>query len=154
MESKNIYYRFIPDDGLADYIKITVKGFDDKGTPVESSGIVRILPDKDFARIISITPDSGLVDGVETEFTAIVEYNLVSYSNGKVTISFNYEELEIWYILQQEFVDKGRGTHEFKVSCKPKNWKNLGDFSVNVCIDEEPPEDNKRLHCHNKILTF
>lgn len=150
----NSAYLFNPDHGLADYIKITVMGFDDKGTPIESSGIVHILPEKDFVRIISITPDSGLVDGVETEFTAIVEYNLVSYSDGIVSINFNYSKPNTWHALQSETLYKGRGTHEFKVTCKPKNWKGTGDFSVLVCIDEVPAIDKYLLHCHEKILHF
>lgn len=38
--------------------------------------------EEDFINIISVTPDSGLVDGVDTDFKVIVEYNLVSSNLG------------------------------------------------------------------------
>lgn len=151
----NNAYLFNPDHGLADYIEITVTGLGDKGTPVESSGIVRILPEKDFVRIVSITPNSGLRDGVETEFTGILEYNLISYNKGRLFIGFNNDKKINQYMHELSIdIDKGRGTHEFKVSCKPKDWKNLGDFGVLVCIDEVPAVEKYSLYCHKKILTF
>jgi len=34
--------------------------------------------EEDFINIISVTPNSGLIDGVDTDFKVVVEYNLFS----------------------------------------------------------------------------
>jgi len=48
--------------------------------------------EEDFINIISVTPDSGLVDGVDTNFTVVIEYNLYSYTQGEVQVGFNNGE--------------------------------------------------------------
>jgi len=48
--------------------------------------------EEDFINIIGVTPDSGLVDGVDTDFTVVVEYNLYSYTQGEVQVGFNNGE--------------------------------------------------------------
>jgi len=81
--------------------------------------------EEDFINIIGVTPDSGLVDGVDTDFTVVVEYNLYSYTQGEVQVGFNNGEsinsfrmVNLAYFLE----NKGYGTHEFNVTIKPKNW--------------------------------
>jgi len=77
--------------------------------------------EEDFINIISVTPDSGLVDGVDTDFIVVVEYNGWS---------------PVW---DAEFlVDKGSGTHEFNVTVIPKDWGSQGDFSVSVGLWKVP----------------
>jgi hypothetical protein len=46
--------------------------------------------EEDFINIISVNPDSGLIDGVDTDFTVVVEYNLYSSTQGRLDISFNF----------------------------------------------------------------
>jgi hypothetical protein len=41
------------------------------------------LIEEDFINIVSVTPDSGLIDGVDTNFKVVVEYNLFSYDSGE-----------------------------------------------------------------------
>jgi len=70
--------------------------------------------EEDFINIISVTPNSGLIDGVETDVSVVVEYNLVSSNLGVLKIGFNnvcdaagvpgagcrvlYSILSFWYI--------------------------------------------------------
>jgi hypothetical protein len=117
--------------------------------------------EEDFINIISVTPDSGLIDGVDTDFTVVVEYNLFSYDSGELSISFNNllndegNPGNHWYIESANYhINKGYGTHEFNVTVKPKDWGSEGDFDVSVCIDEIPNIDNWLLDCDEKILTF
>ena len=117
--------------------------------------------EEDFINIISVTPDSGLVDGVDTDFTVVVEYNLYSSTEGELSISFNNllndegNPGNHWNIGSANYyINKGYGTHEFNVTVKPKDWGSEGDFSVWTCIDEIPEIDNILLDCDEKILTF
>jgi len=112
--------------------------------------------EEDFINIISVNPDSGLVDGVDTDFTVVVEYNLYSSTQGTLEISFNTDEVDCWLsVCGADFlVNKGSGTHEFNVTVKPKDWGSEEDFSVLACIDEVPNLDNSLLDCDVKILTF
>jgi len=113
--------------------------------------------EEDFINIVSVTPDSGLVDGVDTDFTVIVEYNLYSYTQGEVQVGFNNREsinsfrmVNLAYFLE----NKGYGTREFNVTIKPKNWGSQGDFSVLVILDEVPWVSNYVLASDTEILTF
>ena len=118
--------------------------------------------DEDFINIISVTPDSGLIDGVDTNFTVVVEYNLASSAEGELSISFNNllndegNPGNHWVITSaNHYINKGSGTHEFNVTIKPKDWGYEGDFNVWVCIDEIPEDiDSFLLDCDEKILTF
>ena len=117
--------------------------------------------EEDFINIISVTPDSGLIDGVDTDFTVVVEYNLASSAEGELSISFNNllnnegNSGNHWNIESANYyISKGYGTYEFNVTVKPKDWEDDGDFSVWVCIDEIPHIDNWLLDCDEKILTF
>ena len=112
--------------------------------------------EEDFINIISVNPDSGLINGVDTDFTVVVEYNLYSSNQGTLGIGFNTNVVDGWHTVgDAEFlVNKGSGTHEFNVTVKPKDWGGEGDFSVLACIDEVPEIDNILLDCDEEILTF
>ena len=130
---------------------------------IDDKGKFTLVPpiSDDFINIINVNPDSGLVDGVDTDFTVVVEYNLASSTEGKLSISFNNllnnkgNPDNHWHIESAYYhINKGYGTHEFNVTVKPKDWGSEGDFDVNVCIDEIPNIDNWLLDCDEKILTF
>ena len=113
--------------------------------------------EEDFINIISVTPDSGLVDGVDTDFTVVVEYNLYSYTQGEVQVGFNNgESINSFRMVNPAYFleNKGYGTHEFNVTIKPKNWGSQGDFSVLVILDEVPWVSNYVLASDTEILTF
>ena len=117
--------------------------------------------EEDFINIISVTPDSGLVDGEDTDFTVMVKYNLASSNEGELSISFNNllnnegNPGNHWNITSANYyINKGSGNHVFNVTIKPKDWGDEGDFSVWVCMDEVPEIDNWLLDCDEKILTF
>jgi len=92
--------------------------------------------EEDFINIISVNPDSGLVDGVDTNFKVVVEYNLASSAEGVLSISFNNllnnqgNPGNHWTITSANYyINKGYGTHEFNVTIKPKDWGSEKVFS-------------------------
>lgn len=130
---------------------------------IDDKGKFTLVPSisDDFINVISVTPNSGLIDGVDTEFKVVVEYNLFSSVKGKLSISFNNllnnkgNPDNHWYIESADYhINKGYGMHEFNVTVKPKDWGSEGDFDVSVCLDEIPNIDNWLLDCDEKILIF
>ena len=114
--------------------------------------------DEDWINIISVTPDSGLIDGVDTAFKVVVEYNLFSADEGKLSIAFTNSEDTPGYHLPipsaTHYINKGNGTYEFNVTTKPKDWGSEGVFLVCTCIDEIPDIEGNMIMCKQKILTF
>jgi hypothetical protein len=95
---------------------------------------------EDNIEIISVSPSSGLVDGVDYDFTVTVEYNLVSVNSGLLMIGFNTEEVDRFIMISEAstIVDKGSGTHTFNVTATAKDWLAAGDFKVYVNLSENP----------------
>ena len=114
--------------------------------------------EEDWINIISVTPDSGLIDGVNTDFKVVVEYNLFSADDGKLTIAFTNSEDDPEYHVMitsaTHYINKGYGTYEFNVTTKPKHWGSEGVFLVCTCIDQGPDIVGLMLMCKQKILTF
>jgi len=112
--------------------------------------------EEDFINIVSVTPNSGLIDGVDTNFTVVVEYNLYSSNQGILQIHFNDESINYYGVVENAifYVYKGNGTHEFNVTVKPKNWGSQGDFKVLVVLDEIPWINDNFLDGDIEILTF
>ncbi|GAG19627.1 unnamed protein product, partial [marine sediment metagenome] len=111
---------------------------------------------EDYIHIISVTPDSGLIDGVDTDFTVAVEYNLFSYNQGILQICFNNESIDSYGVVENAnfYIYKGYGTYEFNVTVKPKDWGSQGDFKVLVVLDEIPWVNAYSLDGDTEILTF
>lgn len=104
-------------------------------------GAPPIVDEEDFINIISVIPDSGLIDGVDTDFTVVVEYNLVSRETGLLMIGFNNgDEIGIYYMISNasHIVSKGSGKYTFNVNALTKNWGTQGDFLVYANISEYP----------------
>ena len=114
--------------------------------------------EEDWINIISVTPDSELIDGVDTDFKVVVEYNLFSYDDGKLTIAFsNCEDdpgCHLMITSATHYINKGYGTHEYNVTTKPKDWGSEGVFLVCTCIEEEPQIEAGMLMCKQRNLTF
>jgi len=111
----------------------------------------------DYIKILSVTPDSGLIDGVNTDFEVVVEYKLVSSKRGGIDVSFNNgKNPNNYYASTRNYicVDKGSGTHIFNVSEKPKNWGSLNDFKVCASLGVRGEKCNYGLGCDYKILNF
>ena len=134
---------------------------------IDAKGGLKLVPPiaDDFIKIISVTPSSGLIDGVDTEFKVVVEYNLFSSKEGTLEISFNTDEVDAWSpVWDAKFlVNKSSGTYEFNVTVKPKNWERQGDFSVHVGLWKVPfviGEHNnligikRYLHLNSKLYNF
>ena len=110
------------------------------GNPVVPSNDEE-LDEEDFIHIISVTPDSGLIDGVDTNFTVVVEYNLISRDTGLLMIGFNNgDEIGIYHMISNasHIVNKDSGKHTFNVNTLTKNWGTQGNFTVYVNISEYP----------------
>jgi len=127
---------------------------------IDDKGKFTLVPSisDDFIKIISVTPSSGLIDGVDTEFKIVVEYNLFSSKEGLLQIGFNNQESINSLIMVKDthfLAYKGYvGTNEFNVTVKPKNWGSQGDFRVFVLLDETPQVSDYFLATDIKILTF
>ncbi len=97
--------------------------------------------EEDFINITSVAPDSGLIDGVNTNFTVVVEYNLISHDTGLLMIGFNNgDEVGSYSMISNasHIVNKGSGKYTFNVNALTKNWGIQGNFSVYVNISEYP----------------
>jgi len=92
--------------------------------------------DYDYIKIQSVTPSTGLTDGVEQAFTVEVEYCLASQAQGVIYIYFNdLYKPNIWNFFEYITVNKGKGKHTFNVTALTKDWKKLGykdEFQVGV----------------------
>lgn len=112
--------------------------------------------EEDFINIISVTPNSGLIDGEDTNFKVVVEYNLFSYNQGILQICFNNESIDSYGVVENTnfYIYKGYGTYEFNVTVKPKDWGSQGDFKVLVVLDEIPWINDYSLDGDIEILTF
>ncbi len=111
----------------------------------------------DFINIISVTPSSGLIDEMDTNFKVVVKYNLFSSNEGLLQVAFNNQESinSVRFVKDTHcVVYKGSGMYEFNVTVKPKNWGSKGDFNVLVTLDEIPQVSNRFLATDVKILTF
>jgi len=128
---------------------------------IDAKGGFKLVPpiSDDFINIISVTPDSGLVNGVGTDFKVVVEYNLFSSTQGTLGIGFNKDEVNTWLFPVWDanyLVNKGSGTHEFNVTVKPRNWGSQGDFSAFAGLWKFPfvIGEYNNLDGDKKILTF
>ena len=99
-----------------------------------------IYKEIDTIEIISASPSTLLVDGVEYNFIVNIEYDLVTVNSGMLMIGFNTEEIGKFYMLSEatEIVSKGSGVHTFDITTIAKDWMSEGDFQVYVNLSENP----------------
>jgi len=127
---------------------------------IDAKGGFKLVPpiSDDFINIISVTPGSGLIDEVDTNYKVVVKYNLFSSKEGTLEIGFNTDEVDAWSpVWDAKFlVNKGSGTYEFNVTVKPQDWGSQGDFSVWVGLSKVPfvIGEYNNLYWDTKILTF
>jgi len=108
--------------------------------------------EEDFINIISVYPESGLQDGVDTNFRVEVEYNLFTLNTGIIYLSlFPHINSETGLIVEVVDINKSNGIYEFDFTIKPKYWGR--DLSLCVYINDIehtfPPLDHE---C--RLLTF
>jgi hypothetical protein len=121
----------------------------------------------DYVKILSVTPDSGLIDGVWTDFVIEAEYRLDSFEKGTLWVQFNLGEyfncpclpwncFSIDGIIGDTVihVNRGTGSHIFNVSLRPKDWGDLGDFRLLVDLDEFPIVEEYSLAYEFRVLSF
>jgi riboflavin synthase alpha subunit len=115
----------------------------------------------DSIRVVSISPDSGLSDGRDQEFTVEIEYDLSTQTEATIWLGFNsLEEPEAFTILEIEndVVAKGHGTKTYTVTERTKDWSSIGkQFCVGVRLVSPVPDTANRcsiLASDSKPLSF
>jgi len=108
----------------------------------------------DSVKILSVTPDTGLIDGVETDFTVKVEYSLATEEKCKLSIWFNSDSQNSYSHYGTIEISKGKGNYTFEnITVIPKNWRSEGDeFGVSVTL--LPLEGIFGLAWEEKVLSF
>jgi hypothetical protein len=105
---------------------------------------------KDSIIITSVSPNVGLIDGNETEFTIRVDYNLSTQSQGEISIMFNNgDDINVTHNDSSHTgwltqINNGVGTHVFTTSATVKNWGSGGDFFVQAYLAPYPHGDSWR----------
>jgi len=87
--------------------------------------------------IKSISPTKA-EEGVNTEFTVTVDYELVGFEQGEINIGFNIEELNKFSTVYDQVVSKGIGTITVKTFAIPVDYEPNGSFTVYANISEFP----------------
>ncbi|MFT6265923.1 MAG: hypothetical protein ACJAWS_002076 [Oleiphilaceae bacterium] len=87
--------------------------------------------------IQSISPTSA-EEGVNTEFTIEVDYQLVDFEQGEINIGFNIDELFRFSTTHTEMISKGSGSLIIKTSATPFDHEPDGSFAVYANIIESP----------------
>lgn len=111
----------------------------------------------DSITIVSVSPNSGLVDGVDYDFTVVVNYELVTKDQGELDIGFNNgpDIKKYSMLMEYQIVDQGSGQHTFNVSATAKDWGTDGEFKVLVIIYEYPHDPTfYSLNVDFMTLTF
>lgn len=91
----------------------------------------------DAISIKSVTPESGIVPGIVTDFVITVDYELASKDSAEVMVGFNTDEVGRFVMISDAtaLVVKGSGEHQFNVTSV---WGDAGDFKVYVNLSEHP----------------
>ena len=90
----------------------------------------------DSVKIISVTPDTDLIDGKEQSFILKINYNLTTQKRCFFDIGFNTVEAGVdgfkSFKPKYFIIKKGSGNLTFQVTTVPKNWFSEGEFYVKV----------------------
>jgi hypothetical protein len=109
-------------------------------------------------KILSVTPNSGLTDGVAENFVVEVEYELSGSSQGELSVGFNTDFIDSFTLVISEtvIIDEGSGQHTFNpTNITAKDWSPTGDFKAYVNISEYPHDSSwSPLDSDTMILTF
>jgi hypothetical protein len=94
----------------------------------------------DSITIVSVSPNSGLANGANYDFTVVVDYELMTKDQGELDIGFNNGSDINSYIMLgvDQIVNQGSGQYMFNVFATAKDWGLAGDFGVFVYISEYP----------------
>ena len=109
-------------------------------------GSTNEIANEDSVRIISVTPSTDLIDGVEQLFTILVDWRLSSLYEGQLAIGFNTEEWHSWPWSSIVIVERGSGQQTFTEIIVPRNYypetgREL-DFAVMVNLLSLHPSDD------------
>jgi len=115
------------------------------GEPVFVSEYEKITVNtaKDMIRIISVTPNGNLIDGVQQTFTVKVEYILATMDQGIIYVGFNNKQPRRYSLTGDKLiVNRGSGVHTFTVTGITKDWHFEADFGVYVNLSPYPHQSS------------
>ncbi len=116
------------------------------------------LFNQDSVDIVSVVPDSGLVDGQSYTFTVGVRYRIASAEQGELSVGFNNGDASDVFLMATSgnaIVEKGSGEHSFEVIAMAKKWEWGTPFQIIATLSEYPhssstwtnlDSDKKSLH--------
>ncbi|WP_028974094.1 hypothetical protein [Spirochaeta cellobiosiphila] len=107
--------------------------------------------------IVSITPESNLINGKRTKFIVEVAYELTGATKGEITLGFNTDQPDIFTMSPHwnKVIPSGKGHYKFKVTAIPKYWGYEGSFQVNVNLSSYPDYLERKVVAYDKrILSF
>ena len=93
---------------------------------IDETGIVSEAREKDYVKIVSITPNYYRSYTVETTFVITVEYNLKSADEASLFVGYNTEsphEYNFKYACEK--VTKGKGTVTLQTTVTPVDWGSI-----------------------------
>ena len=110
--------------------------------------------DFDSVKILSVTPNTGLTDGEEQNFTVKVEYSLATEEKCELTICFNSYSIDGYSHYETKEITKGKGNYTFEdITVTPKDWRSEGgEFGVMVVL--RSPASTYSLARDLKPLSF
>jgi hypothetical protein len=102
-----------------------------------------LIEDENSVEIISVTPESGLIDGTEQQFKVEIKYVLLTRNEGEIYVAFNSGRDDgginrYYHAGEPKIVQNGNGTHTFNVTSLVKNWGAEGEFCVYVGLGPYP----------------
>jgi hypothetical protein len=98
----------------------------------------------DYIRIINVTPNNNLIDGMKQQFSITVEYLLSTREEAIIYIGFNSYKPDRYQLVNVVpanlglIVKKGRGVYTFNVTGLSKNWFSNGKFGAYANISPYP----------------
>lgn len=105
--------------------------------------------------ILSVSPDTGLVDGEDTIFTVEIEYSIDYANQAEISIGFNIRELSSFVMVASQIVIGNTGTYTFSETVTAKDWGIDGNFEVLAIISESPHESTwSPIDFDTQVLSF
>ena len=105
--------------------------------------------------ILSVDPDSGLVDGADTAFEVTFQYELTTNVQASIDISFNniFSARHLSPV-STITVDRGEGELTAQVAARAKDWGDEGDSLVGVIMHYSIEDSTHFAAGQVHVLTF
>lgn len=88
--------------------------------------------------LFNVSP-TNVTEGISTEFSIVVDYELADTEEGEINIGFNIEQSDLFTIVQSVEIQKGKGRITFRISETPIDYSaDNANFTVYANISEFP----------------